>query len=135
VFNSQSLFSNYTASLLSTTSFSLIPDVETYFLPEYRSPQFLAGGLNFVFSYSKRLDVRIDAYHFQTIKLLVQNADGTASYSQTLNGQTFIGSASLIYHSFLGPLRATLNYFPKQNVKFAFQISYGFVLFNERAVR
>jgi NTE family protein len=135
VFNSQSLFSNYTASLLSTTSFSLIPDVETYFLPEYRSPQFFAGGLNFVFSYSKRMDFRIDAYQYQPLKLLIQNEDGTASYSKSPAGETFIASASLIYHSLLGPLRATLNYFPKQYTKFAFQISYGFVLFNERAVR
>jgi NTE family protein len=48
---SQSLFANYTASLLSLPAFSILPDQETYFLPEFRSHQHLGGGLNLVFSF------------------------------------------------------------------------------------
>ncbi len=132
---SQSLFSNYTASLLSMTSFSLVPDAETYFLPEYRSPQYVSGGLNLVFTVRKSLDFRVDAYYFQPFVVLQKNSDGTPSYSKPFKGNSFIGSTSLIYHSILGPIRATLNYFPKQLNPFAFQISYGFILFNERAIR
>jgi NTE family protein len=135
MFTSQSLFSNYTASLLSMTSFSLLPDAETYFLPEYRSPQYVSGGLNLIFSLRKYLDIRLDAYYFQPFVILQKNADGTPSYSKLFKGNSFIGSTSLIYHSIIGPIRATLNYFPKQLNPFAFQISYGFILFNERAVR
>lgn len=132
---SQSLFSNYTASLLSMSSFSLVPDAETYFLPEYRSPQYVSGGLNLVFTVRKSLDFRVDAYYFQPFVVLQKNSDGTPSYSKPFKGNSFVGSTSLIYHSILGPIRATLNYFPKQLNPFAFQISYGFILFNERAIR
>jgi len=135
VFNSQSLFSNYTASLLSMTSFSIVPDAETYFLPEYRSPQHIGAGVNLIFTIPRNVDIRFDGYFYQPFVQLNKNPDGTASYSKPFKGDTFMASASVIYHSFFGPLRATLNYFPKQASPYAFQISYGYVLFNERAIR
>jgi len=135
VFNSQSLFANYTASLLSMTSFSLVPDAETFFLPEYRSPQHVGGGLNIIFSFSKTFDLRFDGYFYQPFVILQKNPDGTPSYSKPFKGDTYMASATLVYHSFFGPIRATLNYFPKQTFPLFFQISYGYVLFNERAIR
>jgi len=136
VFNSQSLFTNYTASLLSMTSFSPTPDAETFFLPEYRSPQFIGVGLNTIFTIKKNIDLRIDGYFFQPFVSIQKNNDGTPSYSKPFKGETYIASASVIYHSIIGPVRATLNYFPKQTLHpFSFQVSYGFVLFNDRAIR
>lgn len=135
VYNTQSLFSNYTASLLSLPSFNLIPDADTYFLPEYRSPQFIGLGVNLVFSLYKNIDIRGDGYIYQPIIELRQKSDGTIGFEPAMNSTTYLFSSSLIYHSPLGPLRATFNYFPKQASPFAFQISYGFVLFNERAIR
>lgn len=135
VFNSQSLYTNYTATLLALTSFSPIPDIDTYFLPEYRSPQYIGVGTNIIFSFPKNIDLRFDGYLFQPFVQLINNDDGTQSYSKPFKGDTFLASASIIYHSFLGPLRATVNYFPKQTNPLAFQISYGYVLFNERAIR
>lgn len=135
VFNSQSLFTNYTASLLSMTSFSLVPDAETYFLPEYRSPQYVGAGLNLIFSFNKNFDLRFDAYFYQPFVILQQNTDGTPSYSKPFKGDSYMASATFVYHSYIGPIRATLNYFPKQLNPLALQISYGYVLFNERAIR
>jgi NTE family protein len=135
VYNTQSLFSNYTASLLSLPSFNLIPDANTYFLPEYRSPQFVGVGVNLIFSLHKNIDLRGDGYIYQPIIELRQRADGTIGFDQAINSTSYLFSSSLIYHSPVGPIRATLNYFPKQVSPFAFQISYGYVLFNERAIR
>ena len=135
VFNTQSLFANYTASLLSLPSFNLIPDAETYFLPEYRSPQFIGIGVNLIFSIYKNIEIRGDGYIYQPIIELRQRPDGTIGFDPAINSTSYLFSMSLIYHSPIGPLRATLNYFPNQTSPFAFQISYGYVLFNERAIR
>lgn len=135
VFNSQALFANYTASILSMTDFSLVPDAKTYFLPEYRSPQFIGVGLNNVFSVYKRIDLRFDGYYYQPFLELVKNDDGTQSITNPKNAYNFMASASAIYHSFLGPIRFTTNYFPKQETPFAFQLSFGYILFNQRAIR
>jgi len=135
VFNSQSLYSNYTASLLATSTFSPIPDAETFFLPEYRSPQHAGAGINIVISATSNLDFRFDGYFYQPFVLLLKNNDGTPYYSKPFKGETYMASASAVLNTFVGPVRATLNYFPKQVNPFYFQISYGYVLFNERAIR
>lgn len=135
VFNTQSLFSNYTASILSFPTFNILPDAETYFLPEYRSTQFAGFGLNFIFSIHKHIDLRGDGYLYQPILQLKQKSDGSIQLVQARESTSFLLSYSLIYHSPVGPLRATINYFPKQSSPYAFQISYGYVLFNDRAIR
>jgi NTE family protein len=135
-FNSQSLFSNYTATILTLSEFVIIPDIGTYFLPEYRSPLFIGGGFNAILSLRKNIDVRADGFIFQPLTQLVKNDDGTFGYSKPFKGESYLASASFIYHSIFGPLRASLNYFPKQtNAPLNFQISFGYVLFNERAIR
>ncbi len=135
VYNSHPLFANYTATLLSMTEFSLIPDAKTYFLPEYRSPQFASGGLNTIFTIKKKVDVRLDAYIYQPFIQVIKNADGTQELSKLFEGRTYMASSSIIYHSYIGPIRLTLNYFPEQINPLAFQFSIGYVLFNERAIR
>lgn len=135
VFNSQSLFKNYTASILSTTAFAPTPDSRTYFLPEYRSPQYIGFGINQVFTFKNRIDLRIDAYGFQPFVEIERNPDGSFGYDRDVGPPRFLGSASIIYFSPLGPIRGTLNYFPYQNKPISFQISFGYVLFNERAIR
>ena len=135
VFSTQSLFTNYTATLLSIPYFDLIPDMGTIFLPEYRSPQYIGGGFNFVFSLRKKIDFRIDAYVFQPILKLVKGPNGSFQYGEAFKGLALLGSSSVIYHTMVGPIRATLNFFPQQKNPFAFQVSYGYVIFNDRAIR
>jgi len=132
---SQSLFKNYTASLLSMNTFQALPDMQTYFLPEYRSPQFISIGVNLVFTPRSNFDIRFDGYFYQPFKQLVKNNDGSFGYSKLFNGASTVASLSAIYHSPVGPLRLSLNYFPKQLKPLILQFSYGFILFNERATR
>ncbi len=135
VYNSQSLFSNYTSSILAMSAFSPLPDLESFFLEEYRSPQYLGAGINLIYTLKKHIDFRLDGYFYQPFVKIQKNDDGTFGYSNLFKGDAFLASASVIYHSILGPLRATLNYLPEQNKPLVFQISFGYVLFNERAYR
>lgn len=135
VLNTQSLFQNYTASLLAMSSFSPIADIETFFLPEYRSPQHIGIGTNLIFTLKNKLDLRFDGYFYQPFVTLIKKDDNSFGYSSLFKGETYIASTSLIYHTFFGPIRATANYFPKQKTPIYFQLSYGYVLFNERAIR
>jgi NTE family protein len=135
MFNSQSLFSNYTASLLSMPTLNVIPDLETFFFKEYRSPQFIALGANVVVPIFKGLEYRFDAYYYQPFLILQQLDDGSIKYSKPFKGNTWLASTSFLYHTPFGPIRATLNYFPLQAIPLNFQVSFGYVLFNERAVR
>lgn len=135
VYNSHPLFANYTATLLSMTEFNLVPDAKTFFLPEYRAHQFLSGGFNAIFDIQKNLDLRIAWYYYQPIIRVVKNDQGEQVFSDHFTGQSFVASSSIIYHSIVGPLRFSVNYFPKQEKPFVAQLSFGYILFNERAVR
>ena len=135
VYNNNPLFANYTATLLSMSESTLVIDARTYFLPEYRSPQFIAGGFNSIFSVRKNIDFRIDGFIYQPFVQVNENTDGSLQLSGLFAGGTFMASSSLIYHSFIGPVRVTVNYFPEQPKPIAFQFSLGYVLFNERAIR
>lgn len=135
VMNSQSLFNNYTATILNTTEFAPVPDLLGYFLPEYRAPQHLGFGSNLIFTLRTNLDFRLDAYYYQPFKQLVIFDDGTFGYSKLFKGDSYLFSASVIYSSPIGPMRLTTNYFPKQADPLVFQLSYGFLIFNERAIR
>lgn len=138
VFNSQSLFANYTASILNMTEFSPLPDSRTLFMEDYRAPQYVGGGINIIASLSEVIDLRFDPYYFQPFRQIVRFDNGNFGYSDTedlLDQGVLMAAASVIYHSPIGPLRFTTNYFPQENKPFAFQLSFGYVLFNERAIR
>lgn len=135
VYNNHPLFANYTATLLSMSESTLVNDARTYFLPEYRSPQFVSGGFNTIFTIRKNVDFRIDAFIYQPFIQVNENSDGTLQLSKLFQGGTYMASSSIIYHSFIGPVRLTVNYFPEQSRPIAFQFSFGYVLFNERAIR
>jgi NTE family protein len=135
VFNSQALFANYTATLLNMTAFEPLPDMNTYFLEEFRAPQHVGGGLNLIFSIRKNIDIRFDSYIYQPFKKLEKKDDGSFGYSKPFKGESFLGAATAIYNSPFGPIRFTMNYFPQQIRPFNFQFSYGYTLFNERAIR
>lgn len=135
VLNSQSLFANYTASVLTTTEFSPLPDSRTFFLAEYRAPQYAGLGLNLIFSITNTLDFRLDPYLFQPFRQIVRFDDGGFGYDDLFEQGTYMAGMSLVYHSPVGPLRLSTNYFPEQEKPLSFQLSFGYVLFNERALR
>ena len=135
VFSSQKFFANYTATLLSLNEFSLIPDAMTSFLPEYRAPQFMSGGINLIYSPTKKIDVRLDTYLYQPIVQVIKTSNGSVIHSELFTGESYIASASAIYQSLLGPIPATVNYYPLQEIPLSFQLSFGYVIFNERAIR
>lgn len=129
------LLKNYTATLLNMNAFNPIPDMQTYFMKEYRSPQYIGAGINVVFTPRKNIDIRFDGYWYQPFISITRFDDGTFGYSKPFKGETQVLSASAIYHSPIGPIRGTLNYFPKQQNPIQLQITYGFIIFNERAFR
>jgi NTE family protein len=135
VLNSQSLFANYTASMLALPGLNVLPDLDTYFIAAYRSTQYVCAGTQLIVSPFKNIDLRLDAYAFLPIIQLVLNPDGSFSYAKPLGGSSFLASGHVIYHSPVGPVRATLNYLPKYAQPFQFQLGFGYLLFNERAIR
>lgn len=133
----QPFFQNYTASILSAQAFQPTPDSRTGFYNDFRANQYLAGGLLNIFTINDLLDLRIEAYIFQPVQRITSNDLGEAEYGNYFEDRFGIASVSLIYHSIIGPLRATLNYFDSKTElnPLSFQVSYGFVIFNRNGIK
>ncbi len=134
-YSTQNLFSNYTASLLSMQELNPFPDCQTLFLPEYRSSQFIGLGINNIFSLYKNIDFRTDIYLYQPFRNLTKNNDLDIYYEKAKLFTDFLVSTSLIYNTAIGPIRITANYFPHQKNPVNLAFSYGYLIFNERAVK
>lgn len=132
----QPFFENYTASILSAHAFQPIPDSKTGFYDDFRANKYFAGGLMNVFTLKDKVDLRIEAYIFQPIARILSEG-GKASEGPLFNDRFGIASVSLIYHSVVGPIRATVNYFDSQTQlnPLSFQLSLGYVIFNDTGIK
>jgi NTE family protein len=132
----QPYFQNYKSSLLSAQAFHPTPDSYLAFYDDFRSNKYLGGGLMNVFSIKDYVDIRLEAYIFQPIvRILEENGDAVdGAFFEDRFG---MASASVIYHSPIGPLRATVNYTDSESLirPLTFQLSFGYVLFNRNGIR
>lgn len=136
VYSTQPFFQNYTASILSSQAYQPIPDASTGFYNDFRANKYFGGGLMNIFTLKDKLDLRLEVYLFQPINRILSN-EGAAYEGELFTSRFGIASASLIYHSFVGPIRATVNYFDSQTQlnPLSFQLSLGYVIFNNSALR
>jgi NTE family protein len=136
VYSIQPFFDNYTASILSSHAFQPFPDVQTGFYNDFRANKYTAGGIMNVFTLKDKLDLRFEAFIFQPIQRILNN-DGVAAEGALFNSRFGLASASLIYHSVIGPIRGTVNYYDSQTQlnPLSFQLSIGYVIFNENGIK
>lgn len=144
VFSNQDFFNNYTATILASPFFSPIPESKTRFIPKFRTHNYASFGLKNVINIFKTLDFRIEAYAFQPYKEILQNEQKEAFYGTAFAKLYFIGTATMVYHSPVGPLSLGLNYYDTEEklVKnklvtkpvYGILFTFGYILFNKRAL-
>jgi NTE family protein len=129
VASTQTFFHNYIASTIAAPSFNPIPESKTYFLPNFRSHNYAAGGLMNVLSFNKNLDLRIEGFVYNPLATIEQNEFGEPTYDYKIK-QYFIGSSSLVFHSPLGPISLSANYYDKKEEPWSFIFNFGYIIFN-----
>jgi len=134
VYSAQTLFQNYDASVLSAPAFQPTPDSKTIFLENYRAHKYLAGGVKLVVNIRKNIEVRAEGYVFSPYQSLIRNADNKTDYSQPFAAQHYIATAAVVWHTPIGPMGASVNYYDQPNDPFSFLFHFGYILFNRRAL-
>lgn len=132
VASTQDFFYNYIASSIAAPVFTPIPESRSLFLPQFRAHNYAAGGLMFVISPGKNFDIRTEGYVFNPFGSIVRNQFNEAEYDWSKQ-QSFIGSASLVFHSPLGPLSISANYYDKKDEPWSFVFNFGYTIFNRSA--
>ncbi len=136
VFSTQKFFENYTASLLAAPSFEPIPEMKTFFFPQFRAYQYAGGGLNTVINITKNIEARFGAYLFQPVWLIERTADDEARVGEYLDGRSWLASGSFVYHSPLGPVSFNANYYDQKAVMpWSLSLNFGYIIHNGKAIQ
>ncbi len=130
VLSTQSLFNNYTASLLNSPAYQPFPHSAALFLDNYRAHSFAAAGLVPIFRLNNSMHLRIEANVFQPYKKIGRDDLNRPFLMAPLKHRHFMGSAALVYHTPVGPASISLNYYEKNGQSFYVIFNFGYLLFN-----
>ncbi len=133
VYSNKELLNNYSATLLAANTFAPTPFSQTMFLENYRANKYVASGLKSIIELSSQMHLRMEGYAFLPVQQIVRGENYQAIYHpDNYSDISLMGLGGLVYHTGLGPLSLTVNYFEKPNTKFYVVFSFGYVLFNKR---
>lgn len=133
-YSTQTLFNNYTSSILSAPAFQPTPDSKTVFLPNYRAFKYVAGGIKFIVNIRKNIELRAEGYIFQPYETLIKNSEYKTDYSQPFAFQHFIGTGALVWNTPVGPMSLSLNYYDQEKNPFSILFHFGYIMFNKRPI-
>lgn len=131
-YSTQAYFSNYTASILSSSSFQPIPESSVKFMPVYRANKFIALGSKNVYSINKNLDFRLEGYLCVVKDALEKDAVTTRTISSANIQYNPMASSVLVYRTPIGPVSVNLNYFSGEDQPLSFFFKLGYLIFNRR---
>ena len=134
VYSTQTLFNNYTSSILSAPAFQPTPDSKTIFNENYRTHKYIAGGIKFVVNIRKNLEFRAEGYIYQPYQVLVKKADLSTEYGIPFALQHYIGTSALVWHTPLGPMSLGVNYYDQVKDPFSILFHFGYIIFNKKAL-
>jgi NTE family protein len=127
------LMSNYYSTIIEAPAFQPNLVSRSLFMEAYRAHQFIGAGIMPVWSFSRQVFAKVEAYGFipvQEILRVENNQARLGNYFQTVHG---IFNASLNAVTVAGPVGLHAAYFSGQERPWVFQLSFGYLLFNEKS--
>ena len=134
VFSNQPTFSNYFGTIINAPAFNPLQDSRTLLLQNFRAFNYVAGGVRNIFSIRKKLDLRFEAYVFKPLQSIAEDATQHAKIEELIQQVYFAGMANLVFHSTVGPVSLSLNYYDDRNRQLAVLLHVGFLLFNKTSL-
>lgn len=134
VLSDQDFFRNYTSTILSSPAFMPTPQSKTLFLEKFRAHKFIAGGAKLIINPIKNFDIRIEGYVFQPIQTIVKNNLNKPEYSINFLYRYLTGMAALVYHTPIGPISTSVNYYLGEKNPISFLFHFGYTIYNKKAI-
>lgn len=129
VFSNQPAFSNYMATIINAPAFFPMQDSRALILENFRAFNYVAAGMRNVFTIKDRLDFRLEGYAFLPFQHL--SAGPAYEVVEDINKIriSLAASGSMVYHSPVGPVGLSFNYYDDQQNRFGVILHVGFLLF------
>lgn len=121
----QSLFQNYTASLVHMPGYAPTPSTENYFNTAFRSDNYMAAGLTPVWNPAGKLQLRGEFHAFVPIRDIKELPDGNAIHDGWFRRAEFIGEVAMVYNFPFASLSVYCNYLSYPGKNWNVGISFG----------
>lgn len=133
VYSDKEAFKNYRSTMLTAPGYTPTPHSRSLFIENFRSNNYLAGGLATIFHLKPALHLRFEGHAFLPVKEELPTPELTTYKSEKYFSNYYLqGMASLVYHTGVGPASISLNYYDKSNTRMYLTLNFGYILFNKR---
>jgi NTE family protein len=122
-------FLDYYSTINMLPVFQPTPHSKTFLLDSYRANMYVALGIKPIIKFGKSISLQSDAYVFQPYKRLLMDM----TYEK-LPKPLYMGSVAAVWHSPLGPLSVSLNYYEKNHSNLYFLVNFGYIIFNRKGI-
>jgi NTE family protein len=134
VFSNQPFFENYRGTIINAPGFFPLQDSRTLVLENFRSFNFVAGGIRNVYTIWNKLDFRLEGYLFKPFDYLRQGSSQEPYISRDFESIFFAATSGFVYHSPMGPISLSANYYDDSQNKFGVLLHIGFLLYNKHSM-
>lgn len=134
VASNQPVFQNYMGTIINTPAFMPMQDSRTLLLQNFRSFNYLAGGVRNIISLNSRFDLRFETYLLKPFDYLTQGNNQEIEIQNDLTKMFFAGAATTVYHSPIGPVGLSFNYYDDPENQFGLLLHAGFLLFQKHSL-
>ena len=132
VISNQPLLANYMGTLVNAPTYYPLNDSRTLFLRNFRAMSYIAGGLRNVFVLNPNFDIRLEGYFFKPFSQLVERQGQLPGYNDSLKQLFLAANVGTVYHSPIGPISLSLNYYDEPDQRLGVLLHVGYLLFNQR---
>jgi len=135
VLSNQDNFLNLRSTQIAAPAFYPLNDSRSLFLDNFRAFSYLSAGIRNVYEVKRKVDFRLEGYGFLPFEnISIANTYNFNFESLTAKNISFAGTFGLVYHSFIGPISTSLNYYDKTNKHFGFLFHIGFLLYQSKSL-
>lgn len=129
VLSNQKFFTNYFGTIINAPAFFPLQDSRTLVLENFRSFNYVAFGMRNVFTIKNKLDFRLEGYVFKPFQYITEDSNQNAVEQAELTKLFFAGTGSVVFHSPVGPVALSANYYDDAENRFGVLLHVGFLLF------
>jgi len=126
------MFKSFNATKLRANHYAPTHESNMAYLPYYRDPVFMAGGISNVFLLYRKLQLRLEGYYYQPVVSILRSGTNEAYTESLFAKRAFIASASLAYATKSGPFSINVSWYSTNTPNYMFNISFGYLLFENR---
>jgi NTE family protein len=134
VLSNQRSFQNYMSTIANAPAFIPLQDSRSLLLQNFRSFNYVAGGIRNVFSLTQKLDFRLEGYLFKPFEYLQRSDTDETVISTEFEKLFFTGTAGFVFHAPIGPISLSFNYYDDDESQFGALLHVGFLLYNKHSL-